>query len=50
MRDALTTAMEVAGMICIAVAVGLALGLTWVGFALSGVALVAAGVLEGRRP
>lgn len=49
MREALTTALEVAGMICIAVAVALAIGAAWVGFALSGVALVAAGVLEGRR-
>lgn len=49
MRDALTTATEVVGMILIAVAVALALGVAWVGFALSGVALVAAGVLEARR-
>ena len=49
MRDALTTAVEVAGMICIAVAVALALGAAWVGFALAGAALVAAGIAEGRR-
>lgn len=49
MREALTTAVEVAGMICIAVAVALALGAAWVGFLLSGAALVAAGMLEARR-
>lgn len=49
MRAALTTALEVAGMICIAVAVALAVGAAWVGFGLSGAALVVAGVLEGRR-
>lgn len=48
-RDALTTATEVVGMILIAVAVALALGAAWVGFALAGAALVAAGIAEGRR-
>lgn len=49
MRDALTTAVEVAGMICIAIAAALAVGAAWVGFLLAGVALVATGVLEARR-
>jgi hypothetical protein len=49
MRDAVTTAMEVAGMILISVAAALVLGVAWLGFALSGVALVAVGVLEGRK-
>ena len=49
MRDVLTTAVEVAGMICIAVAVALATGAAWSAFALSGVALIAAGVVEARR-
>lgn len=48
MRDAMTTALEVAGMLCLAVAVGL-LTFAWVGFACAGMGLVAAGVLEGRR-
>jgi hypothetical protein len=49
MRDVLTTAVEVAGMICIAIAVAVASGAAWAGFALSGVALIAAGVIEARR-
>lgn len=49
MRDALTTATEVAGMISIAVAAALAFDLAWLGWFLSGVALVATGVLEARR-
>lgn len=49
MRDAVTTAVEVAGMILIAVALALAVGAAWVGFAVSGVALIVAGVLEARR-
>lgn len=49
MRDALTTAVEVAGMICIAVAVALVLGAAWVGFGLAGLALIAGGFREARR-
>lgn len=48
MRDALTTALEVAGMISIAVSVAL-LTAAWVGFATAGVCLVTVGVLEGRK-
>lgn len=48
MRDAMTTASEVAGMISIAVAVAL-LTFVWLGFLVAGVALVAVGVLEGRK-
>ena len=49
MRDALTTALEVAGRTLLAVAFALALGVAWVGFALTGAALLAVGVLEGRK-
>lgn len=49
MRDAVTTAMEVAGMILISVAIAAALGVAWVGFALAGVSLLGVGVLEGRK-
>jgi hypothetical protein len=49
MRDALTTATEVAGMILVAVAVALAVGVAWVGFGLAGLFLIAVGALEGRR-
>jgi hypothetical protein len=48
MRDQITTGMEVAGMILIAIAVGI-LTSTWVGFGLAGTALLATGVLEGRK-
>lgn len=48
MRDQITTAMEVAGMICLSIAVGL-LTFGWVGFGLAGVSLFATGVLEGRK-
>lgn len=48
MRDAVTTALEVAGMISIAVGAGLLVA-AWVGFAAAGVVLVVAGVLEGRK-
>jgi hypothetical protein len=49
MRDAVTTALEVAGMICFAVAIAL-LTYAWAGFAVAGLFLFAAGVLEGRKP
>lgn len=49
MRDVVTTAVEVVGMVCIAIAVALVTGAAWAGFALAGVALIAAGVVEGRR-
>jgi hypothetical protein len=48
MRDAVTTALEVAGMISIAVAVAL-LTFVWLGFLIAGVSLVAVGVAEGRK-
>lgn len=49
MRDAVTTAMEVAGMILISVAVAAKFGVAWFGFGLAGAVLVAAGVIEGRK-
>lgn len=48
MRDAVTTALEVAGMISFAIAAGLLL-FAWVGFVLAGGCLVTVGVLEGRK-
>ena len=48
MRDAITTALEVVGLLCLAVAAGIVVA-AWVGFAVAGVVLVAAGVLEGRK-
>lgn len=48
MRDAVTTALEVAGMISLAVAAAL-LTFVWVGFAVAGVSLLTVGVLEGRK-
>jgi hypothetical protein len=48
MRDAVTTALEVAGMISAAVAVGLAVT-AWAGFALAALILFSAGVLEARK-
>lgn len=47
MRATVTTALEVAGMLLLAVAVGLFYA--WAGFALAGSILVAVGVLEGRK-
>lgn len=49
MRDVATTALEVAGMILIAVAIALVVGAAWVGFGLAGAVLLTVGVLEGRR-
>lgn len=49
MRDAVTTALEVAGMVSIAVAVALATA-AWIGFAVAGVVLLVAGAIEGRKP
>lgn len=48
MRDVVTTALEVAGMLAFAVAVGLLVAV-WAGFAVAGVVLVAAGFLEARK-
>lgn len=48
MRDQITTGMEVAGMILIAIAAGL-LTSTWIGFCCAGISLFATGVLEGRK-
>lgn len=48
MRDAMTTALEVAGMISLAIAAAL-LTFVWVGFALAGLALFGVGALEGRK-
>lgn len=50
MRDAITTAMEVAGMMLISAAAGLAVHSSALGCALAGGSLVAVGVLEGRKP
>jgi hypothetical protein len=49
MRDVLTTALEVAGMLSISVAAGVQTQSSAVAWALSGVSLVAVGVLEGRK-
>ncbi len=48
MRDAITTALEVAGLICAAVALGVATT-AWAGFLAAGACLFVAGVVEGRR-
>ena len=48
MRDVVTTAMEVTGMLCAAVAVGL-LTWPWAGFAAAAAVLVAAGLVEARK-
>ena len=49
MRDALTTAGEVAGMMTFAVAVGAAVGFLWLGVAAAGAVLTVASALEARR-
>lgn len=49
MRDAITTALEVAGMMLMSAAAGFATHNSAVACALAGVTLVAVGVLEGRK-
>lgn len=48
MRDVLTTALEVTGMISLGIAAALLTGVVWVAFAVAGVVLFTVGVLEGR--
>ena len=50
MRDVVTTALEVAGMLLISAALGCVLGAWWVFFLAAGVSFTAVGVLEGRKP
>lgn len=49
MRDALTTAGEVAGMMTFAVAVGAFAGFVWLGVAAAGLVLAVGSALEARR-
>lgn len=48
MRQAITTGLEVAGMVAIAIGIAEVTGLMWLAWALSGVTLLIAGVVEGR--
>ena len=48
MRDVATTALEVAGLLCIAAAIGV-VTFAAVGLALAGVVLLTIGIIEGRR-
>ena len=47
MRDAATTALEVAGMISLAIALGM-VTFAWVGFVAGGVCLIGVGIAEAR--
>lgn len=49
MRDAVTSAMEVVGMMTFAVAAGALAGLVWIGVAAAGAVLAVAGALEARK-
>jgi len=48
LRDWITTALELSGMLSVAVMVGLLVA-AWAGFGVAGAAFIAAGIIEGRR-